>query len=136
VFRVLYLAQKYLIDDLIKSCASYIDELTPDATNTMRLFVEAQRCGDIPKKYVPLGTVSSCRNLTATFRLWIALEDFAASAIESSDFVLLDRTNLRELLRSDKVGANEVTVYVRLKAWAEHRLRQRYVVDHLTTSHH
>ncbi|KAH7694237.1 BTB/POZ domain containing protein [Aphelenchoides avenae] len=106
VFRVLYLAQKYLIEDLRKTCVQYIDGLTLDATNAIRLFVEAQRCGYVPTKF------------------WSVVATIAASAIESPEFLFLDRTNMREFLRNDKLQASEVAIYARLKAWAEHQLRQ------------
>ncbi|KAH7722095.1 BTB/POZ domain-containing protein 6 [Aphelenchoides avenae] len=106
VFRVLYLAEKYLVEDLVKQCASHIAKLTLDATSAMHLFIEAQCCSRVPDK------------------LWSALEDFTASAMESPEFLLLNRTNLRKFLRRDKLRAHEVAVYARLKAWAEHQLRQ------------
>ncbi|KAH7694956.1 BTB (POZ) domain containing 6 [Aphelenchoides avenae] len=114
VFPVLYLAQKYLIEDLIKACDHYIDGLTLDATNAIRLFVEAQRCGYVSKKFRS------------------ALEKFAGSALESSEFLLLTRTNLREFLRSDKLQASEVAIYARLKAWAEHQLRESHTEQPVT----
>lgn len=131
VFRVLELAKKHLVEDLIKSCADYIDGLTLDSADAIRLFVDAQRCGDIPPKYATLGL---WRHITATSRFWSAIETIAASAIESSEFLLLDRAYLREFLRSDKLRANEVAVYTRLKAWAAHQLHERYASNDLTTN--
>ena len=49
VFPVLYLAKKYLVNDLISTCADHIKQITPNAGNVARLMSDAQRYGELDK---------------------------------------------------------------------------------------
>ncbi|KAH7720709.1 Btbd6 protein [Aphelenchoides avenae] len=113
VFPVLYLAKKYLVQGLIDKCTDHVERLDLNPTNVTHLIVQALRCGDIPE------------------RLWLALDGYAKDAMESEDFLMLDRPLLRSILQRDTLRVTETTVYNWLKTGTDSPINDARVREYL-----
>lgn len=63
------------------------------------------------------------RNEATQFSFWKAFDEVASGAIESDDFLLLNRVLVQRLLVRNTLRVREYVVYERLKKWAENQLR-------------
>uniref|UniRef100_A0A914E4K7 BTB domain-containing protein n=1 Tax=Acrobeloides nanus TaxID=290746 RepID=A0A914E4K7_9BILA len=102
VFNVLYAAKKYLLDDLEKECAKFLDDKI-DAENVCYILTQAL-------VYQNEQLVKTCESIIS----------FAtADVIKSEEFKNLDEQTLCRILQFDSLHIDEWTLFKEVLNWAE-----------------
>ena len=108
VMRVLYLAKKYLVPSLGDKCSKFLrDSLGP--SNVFSILPHAEKFED-----------KELEN-----RCWQMIELNAAEAVTSNDFVTVERSQLKSVVKRDRLNIKEVELFKAVDRWAMHKCKEQ-----------
>ncbi|XP_067044131.1 BTB/POZ domain-containing protein 6-like [Acropora muricata] len=111
VMHVLYLAKKYLVPSLAEKCAEFLRK-NLDASNVFTILPHAQKFED-----------KDLEN-----RCWKVIEMHTEEAVTSDDFVVIDRSLVESVVKSEKLNVKEVELFKAVNRWAEKKIDEKGIV--------
>ena len=106
--HVLYLAKKYLVPSLADKCSKFLrDNLGP--SNVFSILPHAEKFGD-----------KELEN-----RCWEAIELKTAEAMTSDDFVTVEGSLLKSVVKRDWLSIKEVELFKAVDRWAKHKCEEQ-----------
>ena len=113
VMQVLYLAEKYILPSLVSECLKYLREIV-DESNAFCILVHAWRCSE--------------QNQDLVERCWDLIDDHTEQAIQSDEFVTIDRSILEALVDRDSLNIQEINLFEAVNKWAEYQCELKGLV--------
>ncbi|XP_068760927.1 BTB/POZ domain-containing protein 2-like [Montipora capricornis] len=108
VMRVLYLAKKYLVPSLADKCSKFLgDNLGP--SNVFSILPHAEKFED-----------KELEN-----RCWEVIELNAAEAVTSNDFVTVEGSQLKSVVKRDRLNIKEVELFKAVDRWAKDKCEKQ-----------
>ena len=112
VMHVLYLAKKYLVPSLAEKCAEFMRK-NLDASNVFSILSHAQKFED-----------KDLEN-----RCWKVVEVQTEEALASDDFVVIDRSLVESVVKSEKLNVKEVELFKAVNRWAEKKIENQGIAS-------
>ena len=106
VMQVLYLAEKYILPSLVSECLEYLREIV-DESNAFCILGHASRYSEQNKDLVE--------------RCFEVIDDHTEQAIQSDEFVTIDRSILEALVQRDSLNIQEIYLFKAVNKWAEYQ---------------
>ena len=107
VFKVLYLAEKYMIPALSEECCQFLQDHL-DASNVFEVLAGARH-------YEKAGLVEGCLQV---------VDNNCEEAMRSEAFLDISRDLLKEILIRDFLIAKEVSIFRAVDQWVEHQCKK------------
>ncbi|KAL9960891.1 hypothetical protein ACROYT_G034399 [Oculina patagonica] len=115
VMQVLYLAEKYILPTLVSQCFEYLRE-NVDESNVLCILTHALRYSE--------------QNEDLVERCWAVIDNHTEQALQSDEFVTIDKSILDALVERDSLNIQEINLFKAVNKWAEHHCEmQGLVVD-------
>ncbi|XP_044184944.1 BTB/POZ domain-containing protein 6-like [Acropora millepora] len=112
VMHVLYLAKKYLVPSLAEKCAEFLRK-NLDASNVFTILPHAQKLEDKDLE-------NQC---------WKVIEMHTEEAVTSDDFVVIDRSLVESVVKSEKLNVKEVELFKAVNRWAEKKIENQGIAS-------
>ena len=106
VMQVLYLAEKYILPNLVSECLRYLREIV-DESNALYILEHASRCSEQYEDLVE--------------RCWELIDEHTDQAIQSDEFLKIDRTTLEALVNRDSLNIQEINLFKAVNKWGEYQ---------------
>lgn len=113
VMQVLYLAEKYILPSLVRECFKYLHEII-DGSNALCILGHASRYSE--------------QNQDLVERCWELIDDYTEQAIQSDEFVTIDRSILEALVKRDSLSIKEINLFEAVNKWAEYQCELKGLV--------
>jgi len=113
VMQVLYLAEKYILPSLVSECLKYLREIV-DESNALCILAHASRYSEQNKDLVK--------------RCWEVIDEHTEQAIQSEEFVKIDRSILEALVDRDSLNIQEINLFEAVNKWAEYQCELKGLV--------
>ena len=110
--HVLYLAKKYLVPSLAERCAEFLRK-NLDASNVFSILPHAQKFED-----------KDLEN-----RCWEVVEVQTEEALVSDDFVVIERSLVESVVKSEKLNVKEVELFKAVNRWAEKKIENQGITS-------
>ena len=112
VMHVLYLARTYLVPSLVEKCGEFLRK-NLDASNAFSILSHAQKFED-----------KDLEN-----RCWEVVEVQTEEAVTSDDFVVIDRSLMESIVKSEKLNVKEVELFKAVNRWAEKKIENQGIAS-------
>ena len=113
VMQVLYLAEKYILPSLVNQCFEYLRE-NVDESNVLCILTHALRYSEQNKDLVE--------------RCWTVIDNHTEQAVQSDEFVTIDKSILEALVERDSLNIQEIELFKAVNIWAEYQCEMRGLV--------
>ncbi|PFX23900.1 BTB/POZ domain-containing protein 6 [Stylophora pistillata] len=108
VMGVLYLAKKYMVPSLAKTCMAYLEK-NLDPSNVFNILPSAE-------KYEERILVEQC---------WKVIDDETEAAIKSDGFAAIERSLVEAVVRRDTLKVKEVDLFKAVDFWATKKCEEK-----------
>ncbi|XP_015768654.1 PREDICTED: BTB/POZ domain-containing protein 6-like [Acropora digitifera] len=112
IMHVLYLAKKYLVPSLAERCGEFLRK-NLDASNVFSILPHAQKFED-----------KDLEN-----RCWEVVEVQTEEALASDDFVVIERSLVESVMKSEKLNVKEVELFKAVNRWAEKKIENQGIAS-------
>ena len=112
VMHVLYLAKKYLVPSLAERCGEFLRK-NLDASNVFSILSHAQKLEDKDLE-------NQC---------WEVVEVQTEEALASDDFVVIERSLVESVVKSEKLYVKEVELFKAVNRWAEKKIENQGIAS-------
>ncbi|XP_015752979.1 PREDICTED: BTB/POZ domain-containing protein 1-like isoform X4 [Acropora digitifera] len=112
VMHVLYLAKKYVVPLLAEKCAEFLRK-NVDASSAFSILSHSQKFED-----------KDLEN-----RCWKVVEVKTEEALASDDFVVIERSLVESVVKSEKLNVKEVELFKAVNRWAEKNIEKQGIAS-------
>ena len=113
VVQVLYLAEKYILPNLVSECLKFLREIV-DESNALYILEHASRYSE--------------QNEDLVERCWEVIDEHTEQAIQSDQFVKIGRSILEALVDRDSLNIQEINLFEAVNKWAEYQCELKCLV--------